>query len=179
MWSQETTSFRKDRRAVNLMRTLAVAAATFSLLLAVITVGCDRFEKWTVINKTASPIRIKIASAKGEPSQPVSVAYITAGVYRAYETRRFGELPPEKADARLLTIVRAYEFVPGKGNLIGWREPDGSTIMGGQGQLVFCMIYTGEELRATSRVIIVTRNVVDGNRLDDPSRPCPELPSES
>lgn len=117
----------------------------------------------TLLNKSGMPIETYLNSGEFSP------------VMRPQETKRFREfsnllrgvypggpsVPPPNYK------ITAKVFVPGKGNLFGWEEEDGTRVTGGGGQLIFCVTYTWEELQAMNFTITITRNVFPGYQPPD------------
>ncbi|MBI4200294.1 MAG: hypothetical protein HY535_07470 [Chloroflexi bacterium] len=138
-----------------LLGLLILAILFLALLIIGVLALSEDFPKETIINKTQYPIIVDINGFGGP--------LLKAGETQSSSGPR---APAER------WVIKAHEFVPGKGKFFGWYE-QGKFVPGGEGQLLFCMIYSLEELELMNRVITITQNVVAGKRLDDPSSPCP------
>ena len=128
------------------------------IILLGTAVGCDRWVINTILNKTAVPVRVTINDRDqitvrpyGKHRSPTSPT-VLPGVYPG---------KPEVKPPPTYTI-KAYEFLPGKGDIFGWVEEDGTFVRGGRGDLIFCVTYTWEELKAMNFTITITRNVFPG-----------------
>jgi hypothetical protein len=77
----------------------------------------------------------------------------------------------EARDGPATYTFKAYRFYPGHGTLRGY-DRQGRVVHGAQGALVFCEIFTRQELAATRLVVTIVQNIADGARLD--GGPCPD-----
>ena len=128
--------------------------ATMALLAGVLITFVSCQDKWP------------ISTWKNETDVPVYVTVNNNGttILRPQEKESFpggfalkGEPGPDSY------TIRAYEFLPGKGDIPGWRETAGEPpVYGGQGDLLFSVTYTREEIEAMNYTVTITQNVSPG-----------------
>ena len=136
---------------------------TLCLVVAAVIVAstaCDKWPTWTISNETPLALEIFVAGAPG--------------TYAGHEKREIHQGFPSKPDkSRPVYVVKAYEFVEGQGRLRG-KNALGTPVLGGPGDLIFCRLYTWEELKELDLTIVVTQNVKQkGLRPDPEDLSCP------
>lgn len=142
-----------------------VAIILTAILLAFLvgtTSACDRWVTVTVLNKSGVPVDVNINNVAGLILRP-------QGKYRGWVPHQVfpGYWPGGPTVPPPNYPIKAYEFVPGNGNIAGWRDENGGWVVGGDGELIFCVTYTWEELKAMNFTITITRNVFPGYQPPD------------
>jgi hypothetical protein len=131
-------------------------AVILLLVLVTVTTACDSLPTWTYINDTPYAIEVFTNNASGP--------------YRANE--RVEVLTGFPEDVEKWT-VKAYKFVPGEGRRAGFNA-QGTLVPGSFGDLIFCRVYTREELKKADLTIVITQNVDEKGLRPDPKTPtCP------
>ncbi len=136
------------------------------ILLAVVAftgigLGCENLSTWRFSNSASVPVMVYKGAAE-------------MGMLRPGESRdlQLG-FPSSATAAPSVYVVKGYEFKIGEGNVIGWRENQ-KDILGSVGDLIFCRVYTWEDLKKNRLHIEVTRNVEQTGLRPDPTNPsCP------
>ena len=129
-----------------------------ALIASVLLTSCDKLARWTVVNDVPFAASIWVDGGWA--------------VYSAHEQRIIDHYFPRtpQKDHPIYT-VKAYEFLPGQGNIYG-KNAQGTRVAGGEGDLIYCQLYTWQELKDAKLTIVVTRNV------EQPGlRPAPETSS--
>jgi hypothetical protein len=127
-----------------------------TLLVAVLTVfvSCGAVDYWPIstrINETHVPVYVTNNNNRATALRPQE--------RRSFPDQGFAQQGPAGPGPY---VIKAYEFLPGKGDLLGWYEEWG-TVLGGQGDLLFCITYPQEEIEAMNYVVTITPNVSPGN----------------
>jgi hypothetical protein len=126
------------------------------------------------------------SSGQQPPGQPVWLAVndtpfallftgTQVGIKRLLPDQRLLFEAPFAADAKdgpATYTFKSYRFYPGHGTLKGY-DRQGRVVRGAQGALVFCEVFTRQELVATRLVVTIVQNIADGARLD--GGPCPDV----
>jgi hypothetical protein len=124
--------------------------------LLTVSVGCGAVDYWvmsTWINETDVPVYVTNNNSSTTVLRPQEKHSFPGG----FSYREPG------APATLTYTIRAYEFLPGKGDIPGWFETPGSpVVLGGQGDLLFTKTYTQEEIETMNYTVTITRNVFPG-----------------
>lgn len=155
-----TTRLRPRRRR-RLLLTLLLTA----ILAAGVTIASSGQQPpgqpvWLAVNET--PFSLHLVSTLVAPQRLLP------------DQRLLFEAPfaAQAQDSPAAYTFKAYRFYPGHGTLKGY-DRQGRIVRGSQGALVFCEVFTRQELVATRLVVTIVQNIADGARLD--GGPCPDV----
>ena len=131
--------------------------AMMTLLVGVLTVfvSCDNWIISTWTNNTPVPIYVTNNNNATTVLRPQEKRSFPGGFYAK------GEPGPASY------VIKAYEFLPGKGDISGWDDEAGKRVYGGRGDLLFCVTYTWEEINAMNYAVTITQNVFPGQSPPD------------
>ena len=117
---------------------------------------------WHADNRTGQAILITIGSSIREVVAPHTLGRYV-GIARS-------DAPTlSEADAY---PMKAYVFLEGEGEVRTTRGDDGSRVVGGRGELVYCEAFSWSELKSAAFTVVVERNVAPGI-FDELADPCP------
>jgi len=123
-----------------------------ALLAGVVITLVSCQDKWPVstwINETDVPVYVTVNNNGTTILRPQEKESFPGGFYAKGDVRGPASY-----------VIRAYEFLPGKGEIPGWYDEAASRrVYGGRGDFLFCITYPREEIEAMNYVVTITQNV--------------------
>jgi hypothetical protein len=140
---------------------MAKLFAFVGVTLAILGLQCH-MKTWVIINENSIPVRWEVNGG--------------GGVLRPHSRSEVDMFfPPHPREGPERYVVTAYEFVPGKGRLLGWFEEDGQAVVGGKGALVFCETYSWQQIKDTKRTLVIRSDFVNRRSVNEPQCPDPDV----